>query len=139
MDLSRDIGDEELTELIHEERRGRKAKRVKEEQLYERVLARLDLSRDIGDEELTELIHDVLQEEVQENYIPLQEQIALSRQLYHSFRKLDILQELIEDDSITEIMINGTEDIFLERNGSVFKSEKRFLSQSKLSWIFYKN
>jgi pilus assembly protein CpaF len=96
------------------------------------VLARLDLSRDIGDEELTELIHDVLQEEVQENYIPLQEQIALSRQLYHSFRKLDILQELIEDDSITEIMINGTEDIFLERNGSVFKSEKRFLSQSKL-------
>ena len=95
-------------------------------------MARLDLSRDIGDEELTELIHDVLQEEVQENYIPLQEQIALSRQLYHSFRKLDILQELIEDDSITEIMINGTEDIFLERNGSVFKSEKRFLSQSKL-------
>lgn len=92
----------------------------------------MDLSRDIGDEELTELIHDVLQEEVQENYIPLQEQIALSRQLYHSFRKLDILQELIEDDSITEIMINGTEDIFLERNGSVFKSEKRFLSQSKL-------
>lgn len=95
-------------------------------------MARLDLSRDMGDEELTELIHDVLQEEVQENYIPLQEQIALSRQLYHSFRKLDILQELIEDDSITEIMINGTEDIFLERNGSVFKSEKRFLSQSKL-------
>lgn len=92
----------------------------------------MDLSRDIGDEELIELIHDVLQEEVQENYIPLQEQIALSRQLYHSFRKLDILQELIEDDSITEIMINGTEDIFLERNGSVFKSEKRFLSQSKL-------
>lgn len=92
----------------------------------------MDLSRDIGDEELTELIHDVLQEEVQENYIPLQEQIALSRELYHSFRKLDILQELIEDDSITEIMINGTEDIFLERNGSVFKSEKRFLSQSKL-------
>ena len=92
----------------------------------------MDLSRDIGDEELTELIHDVLQEEVQEKYIPLQEQIALSRQLYHSFRKLDILQELIEDDSITEIMINGTEDIFLERNGSVFKSEKRFLSQSKL-------
>ncbi len=39
---------------------------------------------------------------------------------------------MIEDDSITEIMINGTEDIFLERNGSVFKSEKRFLSQSKL-------
>ena len=97
----------------------------------------MDLSRDIGDEELTELIHDVLQEEVQENYIPLQEQIALSRQLYHSFRKLDILQELIEDDSITEIMINGTEDIFLERNGSVFKSEKRFLSQSKLEAVSY--
>lgn len=96
------------------------------------MLARLDMSRETGDEELTELIHEVLQEEMQYHYISLQEQITLSRQLFHSFRKLDILQELIEDESITEIMINGTEDIFLERNGRITKSDKRFLSRSKL-------
>lgn len=105
---------------------------MKEEQLYNRVLDRLDLTRDIGDEELTELIREVLKEEAGEEYVPLQQQIALSRQLFHSFRKLDILQELVEDESVTEIMVNGTEDIFLERNGRIFKSDKRFLSQSKL-------
>lgn len=100
--------------------------------MYERVLDRLDLTRDIGDEELTELIREVLMEETEEEYIPLQEQIALSRQLFHSFRKLDILQELVEDEAVTEIMVNGTEDIFIERNGQIYRSDKRFMSQSKL-------
>lgn len=56
----------------------------------------------------------------------------LSRQLFHSFRKLDILQELIEDETISEIMINGTNDIFLEKNGRIIKSDRRFISQNKL-------
>lgn len=110
----------------------KKAARLNEEALYEKVLERLDMSRETGDEELMELIHEVLQEDLQDDYISLQEQISLSRQLFHSFRKLDILQELIEDEGITEIMINGTEDIFIEKNGRLIKSEKRFLSQSKL-------
>lgn len=93
---------------------------------------KLDLTRDIGDDELTDLIHEILQEEAKEEYIPLQKQIALSRQLFHSFRKLDILQELVEDETVTEIMINGTDDIFLERNGQIVKSDRRFMSQSKL-------
>mgnify|MGYP002509868044 CR=1 FL=1 len=93
---------------------------------------KLDLTRDIGDEELTDLIHEILREEAEEEYIPLQRKIALSRQLFHSFRKLDILQELVEDESVTEIMINGTDEIFLERNGQIMKSDRRFMSQSKL-------
>lgn len=100
--------------------------------MYERVLDRLDLTRETDDEELTELIHKVLREESEGEYIPLQEQIALSRQLFHSFRKLDILQELVEDESITEIMINGTEEIFLERNGRIVQSDRRFMSRSRL-------
>lgn len=90
------------------------------------------MSRDIDDEELTELIHEVLQEETGVEYIPLQEQIALSRQLFHAFRKLDILQELIEDETVTEVMVNGTDDIFLERDGQIFKSDRRFMSQNRL-------
>lgn len=105
---------------------------MKEEQLYERVLERIDLTRDISDEELTELIREVLQEAAEEEYIPLRQQIVLSRQLFHSFRKLDILQELIEDDTVTEIMINGTDEIFIERDGKIVRSDRRFLSQNRL-------
>lgn len=103
-----------------------------EEQIYEEVLQRMDLSRETGDEELEELIYLVLREAAEQDYIPLQEQIQISRRLFHAFRKLDILQEFLEDESITEIMINGTKDIFLEQNGKITRSGKHFLSEEKL-------
>ena len=52
--------------------------------------------------------------------------------MFNAFRKLDILQELIEDDEITEIMINGTDHIFLEKAGRIFESDRRFVSVAKL-------
>lgn len=105
---------------------------VQEEQLYERVMERIDLTREMEDEELSEIIYSVLQEFSEEEYLPLKEQIRLSRRLFHSFRKLDVLQELVEDDSITEIMINGKDHIFVEREGRLIRSDKTFLSQEKL-------
>lgn len=105
---------------------------MREEELYERVLERMDMSRELEDEEVAELIHEVLKEVCGEEYFPLEEQIRLSRRLFHSFRKLDVLQELIEDESVTEIMINGAEDIFLERNGQICRSDKHFMSKEKL-------
>lgn len=105
---------------------------MREEELYERVFERMDMNRELEDEEVAELIHEVLKEVCEEEYFPLEEQICLSRRLFHSFRKLDVLQELIEDESVTEIMINGVEDIFLERNGQICRSDKRFLSEEKL-------
>ena len=86
----------------------------------------------MDDEELSELIHETIQKEAEEDYLPLKEQIRLSRQLFHSFRKLDLLQELLEDETITEIMVNGTEGIFLEREGRIIRSDRRFLSVEKL-------
>lgn len=103
-----------------------------EERIYEEVLSRMDMSRETGDEELEELIYLVLREEASKEYIPLQDQIQISRRLFHAFRKLDILQEFLEDESITEIMINGTKDIFLEKNGKIYRSGKHFLSEEKL-------
>lgn len=103
-----------------------------EERIYEEVLRRMDMSRETRDEELEELIYRVLQEEAERDYIPLQDQILISRRLFHAFRKLDILQEFLEDETITEIMINGTKDIFLEKDGKIFRSEKHFLSEEKL-------
>lgn len=105
---------------------------MKEEQLYTYVMDRMDLTRDIEDEELMEIIHGVIREEAQKDYMPLQEQIRLSRQLFHSFRKLDVLQELVEDETITEIMINGTDEIFLEKEGRIIQSDRKFMSEKKL-------
>lgn len=102
------------------------------EQLYEQVMMRIDMTKQTGEEELRELIRKILDEASREEYIPLAEKIQLSRELFNSFRRLDILQDLIEDDTITEIMINGTENIFYEKEGRIFRSDRRFLSENRL-------
>lgn len=102
------------------------------EELQRRIICEMDLSRDIEDEELMDVIHQVLEDVSEEEYLPLQEKINYGKELFNSLRKLDILQELLEDDAITEIMINGTKHIFLEKDGRIYESEKRFLSEAKL-------
>ena len=105
---------------------------IQAEQLHARILEELDLSRDIPDEELTELIHRVLDEASGREYIPLGKKAELGRELFNAFQKFDLLQEFLEDDKITEIMINGTENIFLEKEGKLIRSGKRFVSREKL-------
>ena len=105
---------------------------LRAEQLHEKVLSRMDFMREPSDEELLEIIHSVLEESSKKQFIPLKEKAALGKELFNAFRKLDILQELIEDESITEIMINVTENIFIEREGQIFLSDKKFLSRGKL-------
>ena len=88
--------------------------------IYDRVIEKMDMTCDMEDEELQELIHEVLEEASKEEFIPLQEKIRISKELFNAFRKLDILQDLIEDDEITEIMINGTDHIFSGKSGAYF-------------------
>ena len=102
------------------------------EELHEEILEKLDLSQEVDDEQLLELIHNVLEMRGREMYIPLREKTVLGKELFNAFRKLDILQELIEDDDITEIMINGTDHIFIEKNGRLYQLQKRFVSRTKL-------
>lgn len=114
----------------------RKREKLSEEELerrfYDRILREADLSREMEDEELQELIHSVLLKGNSEEFLPLEEKIRLSRELFNAFRKLDLLQELLEDEDITEIMINGTHGIFVEKEGRIYPSERRFVSKSKL-------
>ena len=110
----------------------RKAKQVDSNQAYEMVLKRLDMTRETENEELLEIIRCVLEEISSSNYFPLEDKIRMSKDLFNAFRKLDILQELIEDETITEIMINGTDNIFYEKSGHLIQSDKRFMSVSKL-------
>lgn len=105
---------------------------IQAEHLHESILERLDMSKGVEDEELEEIIHQVLQEKSTESYISIQEKAMLGKELFNAFRKLDLLQEIIEDQEITEIMINGTDHIFIEKKGQLLQLEKRFLSKSKL-------
>lgn len=102
------------------------------EELYERIMEELDLSKDIDDLQLVEVIHEMLEEKSRECYLPLKEKSRLGKELFNAFRRLDIVQELLEDEEITEIMINGTDYIFVERHGQLFQTDKRFVSRRKL-------
>lgn len=93
---------------------------------------RLDMTRETGEEELQEIILAVIEEAAEEEFLPLSEKIRISRELFNAFRRLDILQDLIEDDSITEIMVNGTENIFYEKGGRLYRTDRHFISEERL-------
>ena len=105
---------------------------IQAEQLHARILEEMDMTREMEDEELTQLIYRVLQEVSAQEYLSLAEKTFLGRELFNAFRKLNILQEFLEDEDITEIMINGTQNIFFEKDGRIYQSDKRFVSREKL-------
>lgn len=105
---------------------------TKTELLYEKVMLRMDMTKETGEEELQEIIRQVLEEEEKKEYLPLSEKIQKSRELFNAFRRLDIIQELVEDDAITEIMVNGTQNIFYEKGGRIFQSDRHFFSEERL-------
>ena len=102
------------------------------EELQKKVLGRLDMSKEVADEELMEVIREILEENEGKSYVSLKEKAGIGKELFNTLRKLDILQELLEDDEITEIMINGTEHIFIEKDGRITQLEKRFTQRSRL-------
>lgn len=103
------------------------------ELLYERVMLNMDMSKETGEEELQEIIRSVLDEAAKEEFLSLSEKIRISRELFNAFRRLDILQDLIEDDTVTEIMVNGTENIFYEKGGRIFRTDRHFISEDRLN------
>ena len=92
----------------------------------------IDLSKDISDEEIRELITNVVFEKSKQTYLTVSEKREISEAVFNSMRRLDILQPLIDDPSITEIMINGANDIFIERDGRIEQFEAKFESSQKL-------
>ena len=102
------------------------------ERLQQDVLSSIDLNTEITDEELLSTIDKILIEKGRENYISMQKKRKLRRDIFNSIRKLDVLQDMIEDPLITEIMVNGMQDIFVEKNGVISRSEKQFKSEEKL-------
>lgn len=100
--------------------------------LYERLMERLDTSRELKDAEIYEQIDRLLMEKDGGPYHSLRRRAELRTELFNSVRKLDILQELIDNDQITEVMVNGLEGIFVEQAGCVKKWDKGFCSRQKI-------
>ena len=105
------------------------------EDIQEKILEELDLSKEVGDDELIEVIHRILRKQDELRHISLKERASLGKELFNSFRKFDILQELLEDDEISEIMVNGTDNIFIEKDGTLYELQRRFTERNKLEDI----
>lgn len=95
-------------------------------------MEKLDLSRELSDEEILETIDELVLNNMRDACTSLKEKVELRQELFYSVRKLDVLQELIEDNSVTEIMVNGPETIFIEREGKLTRWNKSFTSREKL-------
>ena len=100
--------------------------------LREQVLARLDLTREVDDEELEGLIAEELARFAKGKMISIRERVRLEQQVFNSLRKLDAIQELVEDPAVTEIMVNGPKNIFYEKEGRIHKWEGQFISEERL-------
>lgn len=96
------------------------------------------MSGDITDVALKQIIGECVQEESGLYMISIRQKEELEESVFNAIRRLDVLQELLEDDTITEIMINGKDDIFLERNGHITKWDKSFENGERLEDIAQK-
>lgn len=99
------------------------------------LMERLDRYREISDEEIYDLIDELLLDGGASGYVRLARRGRLRLELFNSVRRLDILQELVDDPGITEIMVNGTEGIFIERGDGITLWNKCFDSREKLEDI----
>lgn len=101
--------------------------------LHQRLMERLEHHRDLPDEEIRDLIDHLLTEEAHTRHIRLSARLALRDMLFNAVRRLDILQEILDDDSITELMVNGCRGgIFIEREGQLMRWYRSFSDQEKL-------
>lgn len=103
-----------------------------EDELRQRVLSQIDLSQTIEDEQIKTYVRREIRSLGRNVPIGIEERKALERRVFNSLRKLDILQELLENDDITEIMINGPKDIFVEEKGQIRKLDKTFSTGERL-------
>ena len=102
------------------------------QKLRSSLLESLDFTEEISDEEMQEKIDEFIIRKNKKIRLTLKEKERIRKDLFASVRKLDILQELVDDSTVTEIMVNGTGNIFIERAGRIREWERKFESEEKL-------
>ena len=95
------------------------------------ITENLPLSQ-LSDEELEAKVEAVAEELLRGSYVTIQQRVSIVEQVYSSIRGFGLLDTIISDDTITEVMINGPENVFIEQNGRLFKMDKQFESQRRL-------
>ena len=95
------------------------------------IAENLPLSK-MSDEELNEQVELLVAQKIGGLYCPIDQRVSIAEQVYSSIRGFGLLDAIIKDDSITEVMINGPDNIFIEQNGRLFKLDKQFESQRRL-------
>ena len=103
------------------------------QELRDQILGQVDLSKEPDDREISNLVAETCSHFAKGKLLNLAEQEELRQYLFHSLRKLDVLQELLDDPEITEIMVNGADHIFYEKKGRLFASDRKFTSKEKLN------
>ncbi len=105
------------------------------EELKSRLINNIDINKNLTDEELMDEITRIVDEEYRGGTTSVRDRIRMTNDLFNSIRGLDILEDLLKDDEITEIMINGTDNIFIEKKGLISRVEGHFSSREKLGDI----
>ncbi len=102
------------------------------EEMRRDLIFNIDMENDISDKRIMEEIDNIVLGKGREYHLTLKEKKEYRKTLFYSVRKLDILQELAEDPEVNEIMVNGPEKIFFEKNGQIKKYDKTFSSEERL-------
>ncbi len=103
------------------------------EKIRLQLLDEMDMSKELSDEEVKHQIQEHLLQEGHNRQIPPAKRLQMEREIFNCLRKMDVLSELLEEEDVTEIMINGPDRIFVEKKGRLYQSKKRFSSKEKLS------
>lgn len=102
------------------------------ERLRTQLRGELQSRSQVEDQELYACIDEAVEEEAGRRYLPMRLRLELRRRLYDGFRRLGILQELVDDPLVTEIMVNGKDHIFLEKRGSLCRWNRSFEREEQL-------
>lgn len=106
--------------------------------IEKRIYQEMDPSVELSDEQVQEIIDELIFEYNGEFVLSLAQRETLRREIFNAIRRLDILQELIDDDEVTEIMVNGTESVFIERDGHLLQWNKKFQQKEQLEQMIQK-
>lgn len=101
-------------------------------ELQQELVNKMDYSQQLTDEEIDTLIESTVLERGKKRYLSIEEKQQLKKELFNSFRRLDVLSDLLEDEDISEIMVNGSHHIFIEKRGGLLEAKEFFSDEERL-------
>lgn len=109
--------------------------KISKETIREKVISTIDMTREPQEKELHEIIDHIMEEELKEKYLTIKERIKIHKEVFNSIKGLGILEDLLEMDEVTEIMINGRNHIFIEKAGRIIPYDDSIESEERLQDI----